>query len=772
MPRLFLALALLFFANTGSTQPITVRSGAHEGFARLVVPVPDGSEWRISEQDRAAILELSGHSTGFDTSRVFELIDRQFIASVTSTPSSLRIAFACDCIASSFVARDAFVVVDVSKRPDATENPATDLVRLRWPESDVRLSFPGAATGEQAPDEIVDTARSNAIDYARQESAPDVLGSLGALVAEESQSETGSLDELAEAQQKLAHRVAVAATQGILAPTVRQIDLPLGKMRAQIDTDVFDSSVPYLADDSDTAQPNSLNLRITSSSDLPTRSVAAELQSTSMGVRCISPDAVAVDTWSTNVPPAQQISEFRAGLFTEFDRLNHDVALDLAKLYLHYGFGAEARQVLSIDADLARKHPALIEMSDIMEYGDARDGDYLRHFADCGNRAALWGILAQARLDPSQPVNADAALRATTALPLHLRRIVAPKLSRRFLEIGDEARAETALRSIDRAPEDATGPADLARAELQMAKGETEAAQQTLSGIVASNEAQSAEALIQFVDSHLAADTLIDGSVATLVEAYAIEMRGHPLGAELKRAHVLALAKSGQFDEAFDALRRLKSRDGTKTERDLRVLLLGIVTRNAPDVVFLERAFDYGRDAQAITNALTNFAMAERSAALGFPQLAELIANKADGLPVSAKSKELLARIALDLERPFEAEEHLFGVETDTANRLRARANSMTQNYETVASIFAQLGEEDRSLRAAWLAGDWSSLDRDETHRFAPVTDLIETQMDTSENLDGMLGRMSEALRESAEAREVIQSLLTNAREADAANEP
>ncbi|MEL6922046.1 MAG: hypothetical protein AAFO77_13705, partial [Pseudomonadota bacterium] len=126
MPRLFLTLALLFFANTGSAQPITVRSGAHEGFARLVVPVPDGSEWRISEQDRAATLELSGHSTGFDTSGVFELIDRQFIASVTSTPSSLRIAFACDCIASSFVARDAFVVVDVSKRPDATESPATD----------------------------------------------------------------------------------------------------------------------------------------------------------------------------------------------------------------------------------------------------------------------------------------------------------------------------------------------------------------------------------------------------------------------------------------------------------------------------------------------------------------------------------------------------------------------------------------------------------------------------------------------------------------------
>ena len=42
----------------------------------------------------------------------------------------------------------------------------------------------------------------------------------------------------------------------------------------------------------------------------------------------------------------------------------------------------------------------------------------------------------------------------------------------------------------------------------------------------------------------------------------------------------------------------------------------------------------------------------------------------------------------------------------------------------------------------------------------APVADLIETPMDSSDNRDGMLGRLTDAVSESRQAREVIQSLL------------
>ncbi|WP_299684847.1 hypothetical protein [uncultured Tateyamaria sp.] len=771
MWRLALISVFACFATVGNAQEITVRSGAHDGFARLVMRIPDGRDWSLDTVEGGVRIELNGHRSGFDTSQVFTLIDRQYIDDVTSTATSLDIDFACDCIASTFVERGDFLVVDVSNRPESTPPvPATALPEVSWPTSDRRLAFSDVPTLDIKPEpEPVVPARPAP---PRQIVVPDVIGSLTALPAPEGRPDTGSANQLAQAQQKLARRVAIAATRGILDPSQRQVDLPIGGTRPQINTEIFDSSVPDTETKVQSSQINSLNLRISSSSDVPAQVAASGLQTTSLGVRCLAPEKVSVELWGSDTAPAEQIAKYRASLFSEFDRLDEEVAVDLARLYLFYGFGAEARQVLSIAPSLAARHPELTEIADIMEYGHARDGNYLRHFADCENNAALWGILAQAELDPSQPINADAALRAATALPIHLRRFVAAKLSRRLLGYGDEARAETALRIVDRIPEAPTAQTNLARAELQMAMGETEIAQQTLSDVVSSNEQQSAEALIQFVDSHLEEDTLIDQSVATLVEAYAIEMRGDPLGVELKRTHVLALAKSGQFDEAFKALGRMRLRDNGETERALRVLLLGIVTRTAPDVVFLERAFEQSRRGQDRIDPAVGFAMAERSAALGFPQLAELLLTSAQDLPVSSRSKELRARIALDLGRPFEAEAQLFSVESETADRLRARAKTMAQNYAGAMSIFDRLGEEDKSVRAAWLAEDWSRLDDTEDTTFAPVANVIKTPMEASDDLDGMMGRMSDAVSESQQARAVIQSLLDGANPSQSSSDP
>ncbi len=789
---------LASLTSVANAQEIPVRSGAHDGFARLVMRIPQGREWAISQTDQVARLTFKGHQSGFDTSEIFNLIDRRYISDVTGTSSSLEIEFACDCIANSFVERNEFLVVDVSNRPTGTAVSSQDFVAsVDWPMATRQLSFRavpaldmadrsatrGASTSRKSPekDSNQDVASAvpdrdvaptpltqNTVSDPRDTSIPQPARraafeeGLGALLPSADKPNERAVRQLAATQQKLAESVAIAATRGILEPQQRQIDLPLDSVRPQIDTGVFDSSIPEVTSNPKQAETDSLNLRITSSSDLPTRSIANELGSTSMGVRCVAPEQFAVESWGTDTPPAAKIAEFRAKLFTDLDRLDQEVALDLTKLFLHYGFGAEARQVLSIAPSLAENNPGLLEIADIMEHGQAPNGTYLRHFADCDSNIALWGIVAQSPLDPVQPINADAALRAVNALPLHLRRFIAPQLSRRLLEYGDEARAETALRSVDRTPGPTTADADLARADLQIAKGETDAARETLSGIVASNEQQSAEALIKFVDSHLEADTLIDSSVATLIEAYAIEMRGDPIGAELKRSHVLALAKSGQFDEAFDALSRMRYQDGGEAKGELNALLLDIVTRTAPDVAFLERAFAHVNNPQNTLSPSVSAAMADRSANLGFPRLAESILDASEDLPVSSRSRELRARIALDLGRPAEVHAQLFGVQSETADRLRAQANSMQQKHQAAVELYDQLGERNQSAQAALLAEDWARISEQEQNPFAPIANVIKAPMDTSEELDGMLARMSDAISESQNARSVIESLLTD----------
>lgn len=805
--RLIGTLALCSLPSILLAQEITVRSGAHDGFARLVLRIPQGGDWELSQTDVGVRFELAEHRSGFDTSGVFELIDQRFIQSVTGNSGSLDIEFACDCAANTFLERGEFVVIDVSDRSDDQEVLPTDaLSGLSWPIGTRRFVFGNIPTldaasieevelgSDQPTNENLETVRQNvpsilSVDQAQPrrgnewatsernqtlESTPrqQFTADLNTLLPSSDEAKNRVTDRLAAAQQKLAKRIAIAATKGILEPTQRSVDLPLISSRPQIDIEIFDSSIPTNIDDKAQDQTGSLNLRITSSSDIPSRSTATEFDSTSMGVRCIPPEQVAVETWGTEATPAKKISEYRANLFTESDRLDKETAIKLAKLYLYLGFGAEARQILSIDPSLISDNPWLMEIADIMEHGHARSGTYLKHFADCESAAALWGILAQNSLAPSEPIDADAALRTVTALPLHLRRFIAPKLSRRLLNYGDEARAETALRSVDRTPEPATANANLARAELQLANGETETAQHTLSGIVSSNEQQSAEALIKFVDSHLEADTLIDSSVATLIEAYAIEMRGDPIGAELKRSHVLALAKSGQFDEAFEALARMRDIDGEAKKIELESLLLDIVTRAAPDVVFLESAFELIRRPLSVTNPDLSFSIAERAAGLGFPQLAEVILKASENTPVSSRSKELRARVALALGRPSEAHAELFGVQTETADRLRARAKSVEQKYDDAVSLYDQLGEQDQSLRAAWLAEDWLRLSDAEDNPFAPVASIIKSTMETSDDVDGMLGRMTDAISESQQARSVIESLLNGTTDDDVISSP
>ena len=658
------------------------------------------------------------------------------------------------------------------------------LSQLDWSLGRNRLAFPGRVQTRLAPplsvpqaspdvvteripqheQELSESVSPNTADYGTG------FGTLNDIATTDL--ETVPASQLAQAQQKLAERVAVAATRGILNARQPSIDLPIGGARPQIDTGIFDSSVRDQDPGEQPDEPVTANLRITTSSDVPAQLAEEEFQSTSLGVRCIDPSEVAVASWGTDIPPTEQIAEYRSRLFSEFDKLDTEIAVKLARLYLHYGFGAEAKQVLEIDPALARSERALVEIANIMEFGTAGDQSHLASFADCDSDSALWGILAQQVIDPSKPINADAALRAVNALSMHLRRFIAPKLSSRLLEYGDETRAETALRSVERTPEEPTARVKLARAELQMAKGETEAAQETLADIVSSNEQQSAEALIKFIDSHLDADTQIDQSVATLVEAYAIELRDDPLGPELKRAHVLALAKSEQFDAAFAELDRMRTRERGNTESELRTLLLDIVTRSAPDVIFLERAFEQTAGNSPLTDADTSVAMAERAQRLGFSRAASALLDEAVDLPSTSRVRLLRAEIALSLDQPAEALDQLFGIDGEEANRLRAQARQLQQEYADAQEMFKALGDQEESMRAALLAEDWESVSELEDSPLAPIAGLVETPMEASERVDGMLGRLSEAVSESRQAREMIETLLLGSSTDDTAAEP
>ena len=736
-------------------QQINVRSGAHEGFARLVLDAPVGTTWELESEPDKAMLRLNGHSGGFDISEVFDRIDRSFISAVSADNNGIEVTFACRCRANVFSQGSRMIVLDVLASPEPeplaqSQDLALEFVGGRALQYESNASAPVPQTmpeNDVAPDTVVSVAPQVGWRASIQTSVPD-----------DTEMET-SPDLLRNTQESLVREIGIAATRGILSPAVRKVDLKTASMTPQIDTRVFEPSPPILTRTPTTA-PTGSNIRITSSSDIAPDSGRRPNETTALGIPCLDPARITVQDWGSDVGLAGQIATLRGRLFGEFDRLDRQVAVELVQTYLYYGFGAEARQVLLLDDDLAQSYPQLMSIADIMEYGYGSEASYLRHFMDCDSEVALWAILSAETLGPGDRINIKAALRAVSALPMHLRSFLAPGLSQRFLSYGEPEAAAAALRSLERAAKPLSPRAKLAKADLELAAGDVLQAQERLADVVNSNAEQSAEALIKFVDSRLDQDTEIEENIATLVEAYAMEMRDDPIGEELRRTHVLALGKSSQFDAAFDALSRVRARNADQPEDTLRSSILELLTRNADDIEFLDHAFTQMAITPDTLSQKTRLLLAERLLKLGFPGQAEIILDKGADNPRNSATALLSAEIALALSRPQDALTHLIGEKSDAADALRAEAEARAGDFAGANVIYNTLGDINNSRRTAWLSTDWSVLIEETSPVFGPVVQVARRALETPGERDGMLERAASAISESQGARLVIEDLL------------
>ncbi|WP_299704947.1 hypothetical protein [uncultured Tateyamaria sp.] len=740
--RLFVLFTLV--AGTAYSAEIPVRSGAHDTFARLVLDVPKEKKWSLEKTATGITVTITGHTDGFDISRVFDRIDQTYVSAVDGDATSLDIKYGCECQAEVFRS-GSMLVVDVSALTTGStdKNQNIGLSSLQFVGS-TQLRF----TLDQPGNELPVSNPPSSLDAPVAEEAPNFL-----LSEAPSTMEVSSLKKV---QEQLANRIGFAATTGILRPSDLSVTVPQRQQRPQIDTSIFNSSIQAFEEEQ--TGPPSGNLRITSSSDVPNTEVRDT--STTLGMQCIDPVEVRVQDWGGTTSFATSISLLRGALFSEFDKIDKNVAVELARLYLHFGFGAEAKQVLLMDADLAPANRALVDIADVMEFGSAQAENYLGNFTDCDSDVALWAILSAQNLRPSSSVDSSAALLALSSLPIHLRNFLAPVLSRKLLKYGDEVAAAAALRGLERTVEPLPSAAELAKADIELTRGDVEAAQGRLEAIVASNDQQSAEALIRYVNTQLDAEIEIDEDIATLVEAYAIEMRNDPLGEQLQSTHVLALAKSNQFDSAFDVFQLMRPSGSISDAETLYSTLLFLLAQNANDATFLKHAFPAIAERGSVMSTKTTDALAQRLANLGFFAEANKFLSTQTGTPVTRQRKVLLAQISLGLSQPRAALAHLGGVAGDSADSLRAQANINAGYHDAAYKLFSGLGDEDGRTRAAWLSENWQQFLGSDDPVLGPMAEATSSRLDISNTSTGMLNRMQGALEESATARRAIEQLL------------
>jgi hypothetical protein len=758
MLRFCLAFAILQgLAMAATAQPAAVQSGEHRGFSRVVARMPLNTVWEISHIENSVTLSYLDFDQGFDISEIFKLIPKDRIAKAETGAADLVLTLACACRVSAFVARDRFLVIDVASPGVALATGFLTKQARKRPQAPPEIS---AATPEKMSEAAIlplPLPRGIAPDHRRSPFHFPLSNQ-----AEENALDRQPLSDAEQAvlddvQKRLAREVGTAATRGVLTARPNRparAAMPLSHMQPEN----RNSAAPILPDD---APPGVLNnMRISTSMDLPGRDPGATARQSLSGALCPTDDSVNLAGWSDGNPLHTQIGALRDRLFGEFDRLDPEAAEQLAKLYLHFGFGAEAKQILSLTDQVKNDHHLLISIAEILEQGHAHAPMALSKFVDCRSDVALWAMLASPQLKKADILEPAPALLALNKLPVHLRRFLAPELSKRLLSYGDETAAATALRNLERLPHPLPDAARLAQAEIAIKEGDVESGTNQLKIVLENNTELAPEALISLVATRLEEGLPIEPKMAELVEAYARELEETELGPALRHTHVLALIKSGQFDQAFDAMNALNSDATPADTHALRALFLHELTATAGDVVFLDLFFRHQQAELTRLPVEDKMALSTRLLALGFADLAQKVIATLSDRPKRPARQELAARIALALDQPFHAQAELIGLDTPEAKLLRAQAKEMAGAHADAHALYQEAGHTSAASAAAWLADDWRQLTPPETPVFGPLATLSDQPAPVTDTPDGMLARTTAALDESRAAREVLAGVL------------
>jgi hypothetical protein len=756
--KIALLLAALAVPGLASAQTARVKAGDHPGFTRLVVDLPAKADWQLGRTPGGYELRLAGSAVPYDLTRVFRVITKDRLASVWADPETgnLQIGVACACHAVPFAFRPDIIVIDLRDglaeagspfelgldgrpqpalaamtvpllrprpapdRPDPPDNGANQLATIR----------PAPQQAEPEQDTAPETGMAPAPfppGMVPQLQTPTPAVPFG-LNREETPT-PGVQDMRRELLQELGR----AATAGVI--------------------DVDDPSFP---------QDQSGSLTIGSDSEATDHMAiegvpgieAAPVNTedpalTADGGACLPDSELDIAAWGDDRPFAVQMTEARASLVGEFDRPDPELVARLVRLNLFFGFGAEARNVLTgfgTDIPDSRLWTA---MAYILDDQAAPSGSPLAGQLDCTGSVALWATLAEPILKPGNAPDAKSVALAFSSLPLHLRRHLGASLAEKMLSIGDISTAQMIRDAIWRAPGEAGPGAEMLGARLDRERGNLKDAAKTLGTLRKAGGPTAPLALIDLVDTNLEMGQPVDEATIVELGAHLHEHQGTELEAPLIRAEMLALASAGNFDTAFDRVPRADAADVA----GLWTMLAG----KGQDSAFLTHAvLPQDSPVPPLDNSLRK-SIADRLLALGFADEALRWLPDATDAPIA----ESLARAELQRGDARTALRGIAGLDGPEISRLRAEALEKLGDEAAAARAFAAAGDPQAEAAALWRAQDWAAsaaLGSDAVR--AALQQLSPDRPVLPPDGNAPLAQGRALLEESARAREAILSLL------------
>ncbi|WP_343080495.1 hypothetical protein [Ostreiculturibacter nitratireducens] len=819
--RFLAATLVVWFCFAGGllAETIIVRSGEHRDFTRLVLEPDPPTEWTMGRIDGGYELRLGRAGVLMDTARVFDKISRKRILAVSPVQagSAIRISVADGSHATAFQTAAGAIVIDVVSGKPRDDSPferpvASTEVGNEVPAEDVEeaahadvgpaaepgpSAMPATAGGiafltdmkprtTQEPDPRLALYRAGQEEAVVEAEDPGPLENPAEIT--EAEPSEPRRPRVADAEADLLAQLARAATQGLIDPAAaskgasaspasadRQADVGIGMGMAETarsGVDADPEARPGEPPDrlSDSIDAFRSGVRVETSIDREALSRLDTPAVTAEGRACLGNDALAISDWADERPFALQLAEARAALVGEFDIPVPEARDHLARLYLHFGFGAEAMAVQRAFGDIPGDGPLLNEIASILEEGHGSPTGPFSGMADCDTAASLWAVLAATRLDPGDTLNHGAILRTFSGLPLHLRRQFGVELSNRFLGIGRADVARGIRDAIARAPGEHGATVSMMDARLELARGETDAAEELLEDIVSEDGPMSPEAILLAIGSRLDRGAAVEPRLVEVASVLAFEHRGSAVGPDLSRAHVLALAADERFAEAFQELKHWRKFGATRLQEETASALFLRLARFGSDEELITRYFENHDLLDPVAAPVElRLALSERLLDQGFTEEARRVLGS--DAEETETGRLFLARAALVDFEPGAALRHLAGMTGVAAMRMRGDGLSRLGRHKEASAAYLAAGEEAMAGSAAWRAGDWTqvaTLGSDAERAVVQDLGLLPVAGDSTSASAaraetaalGTLARDRALLDSSREARKALEALL------------
>jgi|GEM_PF-561836 len=715
-------------------QAVRVTSGEHDGFTRLVFEYGNPVDWTVGRDADGYILHLAGPPPAYDLTAAFNLIGKSRLSALWLVPETgdVRMGLACPCHAIPFEFRPGIIVVDLKDGPppkgSAFENPiigAPDAKGLPAQEGKQEPTNPDKPQNSDATPSYVWTeifqkhlppenpAPTKPDDNRPEKAAPLMPPDPG----------------LQPLRDTILQQMARGASQGVVemapGPTPEIAAPKTGFPSAQIRIGEAPASVTK-----------------------PTRSIHKDLGAE--GTTCIRDASLAIAEWGDETRPlVDQLATMRNELSGEFDKPNPETIEKAIKFYIYIGFGAEAAQMISafdIQAEDASIWRALAQTVDAKP-----DSDGIFHGQSaCGGAAALWAVLSDESASDGKKIDQAAVRLAFSALPIHLRKSLGPRLIDTFLSLGDEETARALKAAISRAPGDTGGKEKLLEAEIDLHADAAESSEQIAQAVLNDPGPDQAEALITYTKARIAQKLPVAAKIALELQAHLADKTGTPLEKPLNEALILAQAASGAFEAALAGLQSYPEPEAE---------VWSLAAHLAPDTAFLAMAVLDPTQPRPTVTSETAIEIARRLAGFGLGAEANIWLSG-----VENPDPLLRAQTALAQGDGRAALQPLVGIEGELSQALRLQALSLLDENNQRAGILLDAGDIAGASAALARAGAWKNLAENGDATWKSVAEkLADTpspDMGAAGLPYGSLARGHDLATAGASTREAIDGLL------------